>query len=563
MENFSDIFNAQKTHSPKVDIGSLIQGKVVSITGSSVIINAGLKSEGIIPIEQFYNVKGELEVNEGDMVEVAIESLEDGFGETVLSREQAKILEAWRQLEEAQAVDEVVKGVLSNKVKGGFTVHISGINAFLPGSLADTQPVRDLEHLEGRELEFKIIKLDRSRNNVVVSRRAVLEMQGGLDREEIIEGLESGSVVKGIVKNITDYGAFIGFNGFDGLLHITDMAWKRVQRPSEILTVGDEIEVKILKIDKDKNRISLGLKQLSEDPWDKLIERHPVGSSQMGKVTSVTDYGCFVEIEDNIEGLVHVSEMDWVNKNIKPSEVVSKGNEIDVMILDVDAEKRRISLGIKQCTPNPWEQFAKQYPIGTQMEGEIKSINEFGIFVSLGDHGIDGLVHINDISNIKPPEQALREYKKGDTVKFSVIGCDAKRGRISLSIKALESDPIGDYLTAHPKGSVVTGAIAEIGDKHLIIDLTEHVKGYLPHSELASESDSDDSLSGLEKGKTIEAKITGFDKKKFRFNLSVKKKESDEQKQIAKDYISKKPAKTSLGDVIKGIFTGKMPHKES
>ncbi|MXX99075.1 MAG: 30S ribosomal protein S1 [Gammaproteobacteria bacterium] len=555
MENFSEIFDAQKTQNKKINIGSLIEGEVTDITETSVVINAGLKSEGIIPIEQFYDINGELEVGKGDLIEVAVESLEDGFGETVLSREQAKVLAGWRRLEEAQKADEIVQGVLKNRVKGGFTVFVLGINAFLPGSLADVQPTRDLDHLEGKTLDFKVIKLDRVRNNVVVSRRAVLEAEGGIEREEILKNLKSGDIAKGIVKNITDYGAFIGFSGFDGLLHITDMAWKRIQHPSEILSIGDEVEVKILKIDKEKNRISLGLKQLSEDPWDQLIERYPKGERKKGRVTSVTDYGCFVEIEDNVEGLVHVSEMDWVNKNVNPSKTVSKGDEIDVMILEVDKEKRRISLGIKQCLPNPWEEFVKENPRGTQMEGEVKSINDFGIFIGLGD--FDGLVHINDISNTEPPERAIRKYKKGEKVKFSVTGCDVKRGRVSLSIKELEGDPIGDYLTAHPKGSVVKGTIAEVGEKHVTVELADHVKGHLPHFELVAEEGSEDPISAMKKGEEIEAKIIGVDRKHFRVNLSVKKKEKDEEKEIAKDYTSKKPVKTSLGDVIKGLFSGK------
>ncbi len=559
MENFSDIFDSQKMQNQKIDIGSLIKGKVTDITKTSVIVNAGLKSEGIIPIEQFYDIDGELEVNEGDCVEVAVESLEDGFGETVLSREQAKIIEAWQRLDEIHETGDTVQGFLRGKVKGGFIVSVLGIEAFLPGSLADVQPMRDLDHLEGKTLDFKVIKLDRSRNNVVVSRRAVLEAEGSIDREEMLKNLENGTVVKGIVKNITNYGAFVGFNGFDGLLHITDMAWKRIHQPSEVLSVGDEIDVKILKVDKEKNRISLGLKQLSEDPWDRLIERYPKGERIKGKVTSVTEYGCFVEIEDNVEGLVHISEMDWVNKNINPSKVVSADEEIDVMVLDIDKEKRRISLGIKQCAPNPWKEFAKLHSPGTQMEGRIKSINDFGIFVGLGDFGIDGLVHINDISNIEHPEQAIRKYKKGDTVKFVLLGVDVKRNRVSLSIRQLDEDPIGDYLNAYPKGSVVKGKVISSGDKYVMIDLAEHVRGYIPNSELVHEKDNDkeESSAEIEKGKEIEAKIIGIDRRNCRINLSVKKKEKDEQKEITKGYTTKKPAKTSLGDVIKGLFSSK------
>ncbi len=561
MENFSDIFDSQKMQNQKVDIGSLIKGKVTGITKTSVIVNAGLKSEGIIPIEEFYNINGELEVDEGDTVEVAVESLEDGFGETVLSREQAKIIEAWQRLEAMHEAGKTVQGVLKGRVKGGFIVSVLSVEAFLPGSLADVQPVRDLDHLEGKILDFKVIKLDQGRNNVVVSRRAVLEAEGNIDREAMLKNLESGTVVKGIVKNITDYGAFVGFNGFDGLLHITDMAWKRIHRPSEVLSVGDEIDVKILKVDKEKNRISLGLKQLSEDPWDKLIERYPKGARIKGKVTSITDYGCFVEIEDNVEGLVHVSEMDWINKNINPSKVVSENEEIDVMVLDIDKEKRRISLGIKQCAPNPWKEFAKTHSPGTQMEGEIKSINDFGIFVGLGDFGIDGLVHINDISNTEHPEQAIRKYKKGDTVKFSLLNVDVKRSRVSLSIRQLEEDPMGDYLNAHPKGSVVKGKVISAGDKYVMIDLAEHVRGYIPQSELVNDKNTEDSSAEkreeIEKGEEIEAKIIGIDRRNFRINLSVKRKEKDEQIEITKGYTSKKPAKTSLGDVIKGLFSSR------
>lgn len=552
-ENFAEIFKEDLV-AKRIDVGTLIEGVVIDITNNNVIVNAGLKSEGIIPIEQFTDSEGELEVGKGDTVVVAVDSLEDGYGETALSREHAKAIETWRKLEDAYKSKETVQGILQNRVKGGFIVTIEGVNAFLPGSLADLQPVRELDHLEGKTLDFKLIKLDRHRNNIVVSRRAVLETENTFEREELLKNIKEGAVVKGIVKNITDYGAFIGFNGFDGLLHITDMAWRRVRHPSEVLKIGDDIEVKVLKCDKSKNRISLGLKQMSEDPWNELLKRFPVGTRTPGRVTSVTDYGCFVEIGENVEGLVHVSEMDWINKNINAAKAVSVDDEIEVMVLDVDEEKRRISLGIKQCKPNPWKQFSEAHAVGSKIKGKIKSINDFGIFVGLEGFGIDGLVHINDISNTEAPDKAIRKCKKGDEIEAVVNSIDVERGRASLSIKQLQDNPIGDYLAKHPKNTVIKGTVAEMANQFIIVNLAEHVRGKLLHSELAlSKEEQEEKLASIKVGDAIEAKITNLDKKNLMINLSVKKKEKDEQAELTKEY-TKTSLRTSIGDRIKNLF---------
>lgn len=557
-ESFAKIFETDLV-SKKIEIGTLLEGRVIDITNSNVIVNVGLKSEGIIPINQFMDEAGELEVGRGDTVLVAVDSLEDGYGETALSREHAKIIQAWEKLEVAYQSNETVQGVLQSRVKGGFMVTIWGVSAFLPRSLADMQPVREPEQLEGQTLDFKIIKLDRQRNNVVVSRRAVLEITGDLEHTEIAKNIEEGTVVTGIVKNITDYGAFVGFDGRDGLLHITDMAWKRIHHPSEILSIGDKIEVKVLKCDQTKNRISLGLKQMSEDPWKQLLERYPKGTRTQGRVTSIADYGCFIEVEENIEGLVHVSEMDWVNKSINVAKVVSVGDEVTVMILDIDEEKRRISLGFKQCKPNPWQQFSESHKAGSKIKGKIKSINDFGIFIGLEGFGIDGLVHLNDISNIEPPEKAIRKCKKGEEVEAVVNSIDVERGRISLSMRQLQDDPIRDYLDTHPKNTVVQGTVAEFAKQSIVVNLAEFVRGRLSHAELAfSKEEQQEKLSTMRVGDPVEAKVVGLDKKSLMINLSIKKKEQDEQNKLKKEYSAKASAKTSLAEVLgeklKGFF---------
>jgi small subunit ribosomal protein S1 len=548
-ESFAELFEQSLSSNESMVPGSIIKGQVVGIEGDYVIVNAGLKSEGIIPIDQFHNDKGELEVTVGDEVDVALDSLEDGFGETRLSREKAKRAQTWLMLEAANEANETVKGVITDKVKGGFTVEIADVRAFLPGSLVDVRPVRDPSYLEGKELEFKVIKIDRRRNNVVVSRRAVVETENSAEREELLKNLAEGQVVKGIVKNLTDYGAFVDLGGIDGLLHITDMAWKRVKHPSEIVKVGDEIDVRILKFDRDRNRVSLGMKQLGEDPWADIARRYPVDTRLFGKVTNIADYGCFVEIEDGVEGLVHVSEMDWTNKNIHPSKVVALGDEVEVVVLDIDEERRRISLGIKQCQANPWEEFATRHNKGDRITGKIKSITDFGIFIGL-EGGIDGLVHASDISWNESEEEALRRFKKGDEVETTILVIDAERERISLGIKQLESDPFANFMAANPKGSIVKGMISEVDAKGALIDLGDGVEGQLRASEISRER-VDDARTVLNVGDEVEAKFTGVDRKNRVITLSIKAKDSAEEAEAMNDYQSSAPAATTLGDILK------------
>ena len=527
-ENFAQLFE-ESLQAIETRPGSIVKGTVVSIDRDLVLVDAGLKSESAIPAAQFKNHAGELEVNIGDEVDVALDSIEDGFGETILSREKAKRYEAWVRLEKACEEQEIVKGVISGKVKGGFTVEVEGIRAFLPGSLVDVRPIRDTSHLEGKELDFKVIKLDQKRNNVVVSRRAVIETENSAEREELLANLEEGAEVKGIVKNLTDYGAFVDLGGLDGLLHITDMAWKRVKHPSEIVAVGDEIDVKVLKFDKEKNRVSLGLKQLGSDPWGDIAGRYPESSRLKGRVTNLTDYGCFVEIEDGIEGLVHVSEMDWTNKNIHPSKVVNLGDEVEVMVLEIDEERRRISLGLKQCKDNPWEVFAKSHNKGDRVSGNIKSITDFGIFIGL-DGGIDGLVHLSDISWNVSGEDAVREFKKGDEIEAVVLQVDPERERISLGVKQMDSDPFSEYLEKNKKGSLVKGLLKDVDAKGATVDLGNEVEGYIRVSEISRDR-IEDASSVLTAGEEVEAKFVGVDRKNRVISLSIKAIHEAEEKQ--------------------------------
>jgi len=527
-ENFAQLFE-ESLQVIETRPGSIVKGTVVSIDRDLVLVDAGLKSESAIPAAQFKNHAGELEVNIGDEVDVALDSIEDGFGETILSREKAKRYEAWVRLEKACEEQEIVKGVISGKVKGGFTVEVESIRAFLPGSLVDVRPIRDTSHLEGKELDFKVIKLDQKRNNVVVSRRAVIETENSAEREELLANLEEGAEVKGIVKNLTDYGAFVDLGGLDGLLHITDMAWKRVKHPSEIVAVGDEIDVKVLKFDKEKNRVSLGLKQLGSDPWGDIAGRYPESSRLKGRVTNLTDYGCFVEIEDGIEGLVHVSEMDWTNKNIHPSKVVNLGDEVEVMVLEIDEERRRISLGLKQCKDNPWEVFAKSHNKGDRVSGNIKSITDFGIFIGL-EGGIDGLVHLSDISWNVSGEDAVREFKKGDEIEAVVLQVDPERERISLGVKQMDSDPFSEYLEANKKGALVKGQIKDVDAKGATVELGNDVEGYIRVSEISRDR-IEDASSVLTAGQEVEAKFVGVDRKNRVISLSIKAIHEAEEKQ--------------------------------
>ncbi|PHM61308.1 30S ribosomal protein S1 [Xenorhabdus ishibashii] len=508
--------------------GAIVRGVVVAIDKDVVLVDAGLKSESAIPVEQFKNAQGELEIQVGDEIDVALDAVEDGFGETILSREKAKRHEAWLMLEKAYEEAETVTGIINGKVKGGFTVELNGIRAFLPGSLVDVRPVRDTAHLEGKELEFKVIKLDQKRNNVVVSRRAVIESENSAERDQLLENLQEGMEVKGIVKNLTDYGAFVDLGGVDGLLHITDMAWKRVKHPSEIVNVGDEITVKVLKFDRERTRVSLGLKQLGEDPWVAIAKRYPESTKLTGRVTNLTDYGCFVEIEEGVEGLVHVSEMDWTNKNIHPSKVVNVGDVVEVMVLDIDEERRRISLGLKQCKANPWQQFAETHNKNDRVEGKIKSITDFGIFIGL-DGGIDGLVHLSDISWNVAGEEAVREYKKGDEIAAVVLQVDAERERISLGIKQLAEDPFNNYLSVNKKGVIVTGKVTAVDAKGATVELADGVEGYLRASE-ASRDRVEDATQVLNVGDEVEAKYVGVDRKNRVINLSVRAKDEADEK---------------------------------
>ena len=527
-ENFAQLFE-ESLQELETRPGSIVKGTVVSIDKDIVLVDAGLKSESAIPADQFKNAEGELEIAIGDQVDVALDAVEDGFGETILSREKAKRHEAWVELEKAYEDKATIKGVINGKVKGGFTVEVNSVRAFLPGSLVDVRPVRDTTHLEGKELEFKVIKLDAKRNNVVVSRRAVIEAESSAERETLLANLEEGHEIKGIVKNLTDYGAFVDLGGVDGLLHITDMAWKRVKHPSEIVNVGDEINVKVLKFDKDKQRVSLGMKQMGNDPWHDISQRYPEGTKISGQVTNLTDYGCFVEIEDGVEGLVHVSEMDWTNKNIHPSKVVSLGDTVEVMVLEIDEERRRISLGLKQCIANPWEEFAKSHEKGDKVSGKIKSITDFGIFIGL-DGGIDGLVHLSDISWNKTGEDAVRDYKKGDEISAVVLQVDPERERISLGVKQIEEDPFNKYLTDNKKGAIVNGTVTAVDAKGVTVNLAEEVEGYIRVADLSRDR-VEDASEVVNVGESIEAKFMGVDRKNRTVNLSVKAKDQADEKE--------------------------------
>ncbi|MEO5342276.1 MAG: 30S ribosomal protein S1 [Gammaproteobacteria bacterium SHHR-1] len=530
--------------------GSIVTGTVVAIDSENVIVNAGLKSEGVISKDQFLNADGELEVAVGDQIEVALDAVEDGFGATRLSREKAKRHHAWLELDKAFEDEEIVTGRINGKVKGGFTVELGEIRAFLPGSLVDVRPVRDTAYLEGKELEFKVIKLDQKRNNVVVSRRAVVEQEYSEEREKLLENLQEGQEVAGVVKNLTDYGAFVDLGGIDGLLHITDMAWKRVKHPSEVVEIGDEIQVKVLKFDRERNRVSLGLKQLGDDPWINIARRYPEHTRMFGKVTNIADYGCFVEIEEGVEGLVHVSEMDWTNKNIHPSKVVSLGDEVEVMVLDIDEERRRISLGMKQCQENPWDAFAGKFNKGDHISGKIKSITDFGIFIGL-DGNIDGLVHLSDISWDDTGEDVIRNYKKGDEIETVVLAVDPERERISLGIKQLDKDPFSNYIATHGKGSIVTGTVKEVDAKGAVITLEDTIEGYVRVSDISRER-VEDARTELKVGESIEAKFMGVDRKNRTISLSVKAKDQDEESAVIKKFSSDSQAGTAtLGDLLK------------
>ncbi|MFT4926340.1 MAG: small subunit ribosomal protein S1 [Phenylobacterium sp.] len=523
--------------------GSIVKGTIIAIERDLVFVDAGLKSEAAIPAEQFKNAKGEIDVNVGDQIDVALDAIEDGFGATILSREKAKRHEAWVRLEKACEEQETVIGIINGKVKGGFTVEVEGIRAFLPGSLVDVRPVRDTAHLEFKDLEFKVIKLDQKRNNVVVSRRAVIESETSHERDQLLESLQEGQEVKGIVKNLTDYGAFVDLGGIDGLLHITDMAWKRVKHPSEIVNVGDEINVKVLKFDRDKTRVSLGLKQLGEDPWQAIANRYPEGSKLTGSITNLTDYGCFVEIQEGVEGLVLVSEMDWTNKNIHPSKVVNLGDVVEVMVLDIDEERRRISLGLKQCKINPWEDFAKTHNKGDRVEGKIKSITDFGIFIGL-DGGIDGLVHLSDISWNVPGEEAVREFKKGGDISAVVLQVDPERERISLGVKQIDDDPFNSFLDNNKKGAIVNGKVTEVTAKGATIELAESVEGYLRVSDISRDR-VEDATTEMKVGDDVEAKLMGVDRKNRVISLSIKAKFEAEEKE-AMTSLNKKTETSTL-----------------
>ncbi|MBF0470993.1 MAG: 30S ribosomal protein S1 [Gammaproteobacteria bacterium] len=547
-ESFSELFE-QSIQDTKMNPGAVINGTVVAVGSDVVVVNAGLKSEGHIPIEQFQDENGEIEVAVGDAVDVVLEAVEDGFGATRLSREKAKRAESWIRLEKAQEAGETVTGRIIERVKGGFTVEMKDNRAFLPGSLVDVRPVRDTAYLEGKDLEFKVIKLDRKRNNVVVSRRAVVESESSEERDALIDSLEDGKVVTGVVKNLTEYGAFIDLGGIDGLLHITDMAWKRVKHPEEVVTVGEELKVKILKFDREKMRVSLGLKQMGEDPWEDIARRYPESTRIFGKVTNLTDYGCFVEIEDGVEGLVHVSEMDWTNKNIHPSKVVQLGNEVEVMVLDIDAERRRISLGMKQCYSNPWEDFANKYNKDDKISGTIKSITDFGIFIGL-EGNIDGLVHLSDISWDEQSESPSQQFKKGDEVETVILAIDAERERISLGIKQLSSDPFSSFLASNPKGTFVNGVVKEVDARGAVITLGDQVEGYLRASEISRDKVAD-ARNELKVGDEIEAKFIGVDRKNRSLSLSIKAKDTDEEKEAVQGYNATAPVTPTLGDLIK------------
>ena len=549
-ENFAELFE-QSLANKRIKPGTILMGLVIEVSSEAVVVSAGLKSEAVIPASQFKNEKGELEVRVGDHIEVALDSVEDGFGETKLSRERAKRVRTWEALEDAFEHSKIVKGVINGRVKGGFTVDIEFVRAFLPGSLVDVRPVRDPSYLEGKELEFKVIKLDRRRNNVVVSRRAVVEAEYSAEREALLSNLQEGTIIKGVVKNLTDYGAFVDLGGIDGLLHITDMAWKRVKHPSEVVTVGDEIEVKILRFDREKNRVSLGMKQLGSDPWEAISRRYPPNTRLFGKVTNIADYGCFVEIEEGVEGLVHVSEMDWTNKNVSPAKVVQIGDEVEVMVLDIDEERRRISLGIKQCKTNPWSDFATGYNKGDKVSGKIKSITDFGIFIGLPG-GIDGLVHLSDISWDVPGEEAVRNYKKGEDVDTVVLAIDPERERISLGVKQLDLDPFSRFLAENPKGSIMKGIVSEVDARGAVVDLEGGIKGQLRASELSRDR-VEDARTVLKVGDEIEARFTGLDRKSRVVSLSIKAKDAHEEAQAMETYRDNSGGSTAttLGELLK------------
>ncbi len=551
-ENFAELLE-ESFRSTVMQNGDLVSGTVIDITDEVVLVDAGLKTEAAIASEQFRNREGELEVSIGDIVEVALESVADGYGETILSREKAKRQEAWTRLQGALDANETVIGMISGKVRGGFTVDLDDIRAFLPGSLVDVRPVRDTTYLEGKDLEFKVIKLDQKRNNVVVSRRAVVEAEYSAEREELLKTLEEGVTISGIVKNLTDYGAFIDLGGIDGLLHITDMAWKRVRHPSEVVNVGEEIEVQVLRYDRDRNRVSLGLKQMGDDPWLNIARRYPAGTRVFGKITNIADYGAFVEIEDGVEGLVHTSEMDWTNKNIHPSKVVSMGEEVEVMVLDIDEERRRISLGMKQCKANPWELFSSSHKKGDRIVGNIKSITEFGIFIGL-DGDIDGLVHLSDISWQENGEELIRNYAKGDEVETVVLAIDAERERISLGIKQLEQDPFSTYVAENPRGTIVTGTVTDVDPRGATLQLSDEVTGYLRVSEISRER-VEDARTQINEGDELEVAVLGVDRKSHSINLSIKQKESLDEEKAIKDYNEANAVEdagsTTIGDLIK------------
>jgi len=555
-ESFAELFE-ESFASQQIKPGAIITGTVVAVNDDVVLISAGLKSEAVIPIEQFYNDQGEADISVGDEFEVALDAVEDGFGETKLSREKAVRARTWIELEKAFEKSEVVTGIINGRVKGGFTVEIDNVRAFLPGSLVDVRPVRDPAYLEGKTLEFKVIKLDQRRNNVVVSRRAVVEQEYSAEREELLESLQEGKTVKGMVKNLTDYGAFVDLGGIDGLLHITDMAWKRVKHPSEVVNVGDEIDVKILKFDRERQRVSLGIKQLGDDPWHDLARRYPPDTRLFGKVTNIADYGCFVEIEEGVEGLVHVSEMDWTNKNVNPSKVVSIGEEVEVMVIEIDEERRRISLGVKQCKSNPWAEFSATVNRGDKVSGQIKSITDFGIFIGL-DGGIDGLVHLTDISWDLTGEEAVHNYKKGQEIEASVLAIDSERERISLGIKQLDKDPFSAWLAEHPKNSVVKGIVTEVEARGATVDLGDGVTGHLRASELAR-GRVEDARTMIKVGDEVEARFTNVDRKNRSVALSIKAKEVHDEAEALSSYKSESAASssgTTLGELLKEKMSG-------
>jgi len=555
-ESFAELFE-ESFASQQLKSGAIITGTVVAVNDDVVMISAGLKSEAVIPIEQFQNDQGEANVSVGDEFEVALDAVEDGFGETKLSREKAVRARTWIELEKSFEKSEVVTGIINGRVKGGFTVEIDNVRAFLPGSLVDVRPVRDPAYLEGKTLEFKVIKLDQRRNNVVVSRRAVVEQEYSAEREQLLESLQEGKTVKGIVKNLTDYGAFVDLGGIDGLLHITDMAWKRVKHPSEVVNVGEEIDVKILKFDRERQRVSLGIKQLGDDPWHDLARRYPPNSRLFGKITNIADYGCFVEIEEGVEGLVHVSEMDWTNKNVNPAKVVQIGEEVEVLVIEIDEERRRISLGIKQCKANPWAEFSTTVNRGDKVSGQIKSITDFGIFIGL-DGGIDGLVHLSDISWDVPGEEAVRNYTKGQEIEACVLAIDSERERISLGIKQMDQDPFSGWLAAHPKNTVVKGTVSEVDARGATVDLGDGVFGSLRASELAM-GRVEDARTMIKIGDEVEAKFTNVDRKNRTVALSIKAKEVHEEAEALSSYKSDTAASssgTTLGELLKEKMSG-------